>query len=63
MKTSDSDAWHRFVDLYGPVIYGWLRRSGLDAQSAEDVGQEIFVTVAKNMDRYRHERERGTFRG
>ena len=38
---SDEDAWHRFHDLYGPLIRSWLIRRGVNQQDADDVGQEV----------------------
>src|SRR4051812_22933849 len=33
-------AWRRLVDLYRPLIFGYLLRQGVEAQEAEDLTQE-----------------------
>jgi len=33
-------------DLYGPYIYRWCRRAGLQQADAADIAQEVFRTVA-----------------
>ena len=56
LKAQDAEAWKRLVRLYGPVVYGWCRRAGLRAEDAEDVGQEVFQAVARNIGSFRRER-------
>jgi RNA polymerase sigma-70 factor, ECF subfamily len=59
----DDDAWNRFVELYAPLVYGWLRfQFRLQEKDAEDVAQEVFVTVLQEMPTF-HYRAGGSFRG
>ena len=51
-----ADAW----DRYGPVVYGHARRLTRDASSAEDVTQEVFVTLWQHPERF--DPQRGTLR-
>jgi RNA polymerase sigma-70 factor (ECF subfamily) len=62
IKTNDADAWDRLVFLYSPLIYFWCHRSGLPSQEIPDVFQEVFHAVARNIHKFRHDRN-GTFRG
>jgi RNA polymerase sigma-70 factor (ECF subfamily) len=62
-KASDEQAWQRLRDLYAPLVYEWCRRAGLHAEDAADVGQEVFLAVARNLARFRHDRPQDTFRG
>jgi RNA polymerase sigma-70 factor, ECF subfamily len=64
LRTSpDDDAWGRFVDLYGPLIYQWVRvHFHLHEPDAEDVTQEVLTTVVREMPGFRYE-PRGSFRG
>jgi RNA polymerase sigma-70 factor (ECF subfamily) len=51
------------VDLYGPVIYRWCRRSGLEGEPAKDATQEVLAAVAGNMADFRRDRPGDSFRG
>ena len=49
-QPNDSHAWSRFVDRYGPQVFGWCRARGLQQADAENVTQEVlskFVNAAK----------------
>lgn len=59
----DSAAWGRFVDIYGPLIYRWLRQFGLQDHDARDVGQEVLIAVAREMPTFQYEPGKGAFRG
>src|SRR5687768_12315090 len=63
MKRGDGWAWKRLARLYGPLVYAWCRRVGLQSADAEDVLQEVFVTVAARIGEFRHSGESDTFRG
>ena len=56
----DSDAWTRFVDLYGPLVYGLARRHGLGDADAADRMQEVLLAVARGVESY--DARRGPFR-
>jgi RNA polymerase sigma-70 factor (ECF subfamily) len=59
----EADAWERLVSLYGPLVYRWCRRWGLQASDAENVGQEVFVRLATRLADFRRDRPGDTFRG
>lgn len=42
-------AWDRFVDLYSPVMYSWGNRMGLQSTDIEDVVQDTFVVVFRQI--------------
>jgi RNA polymerase sigma-70 factor (ECF subfamily) len=63
VKRGDADAWGRLARLYGPLVYAWCRRAGLQTADAEDVLQDVFVTVAARVGEFRHGGEADTFRG
>ena len=63
LKAQDPEGWRRLSRLYGPLVYRWCLRTGLQAADAEDVVQEVFRTVAQKIARFRREREGDTFRG
>lgn len=56
-------AWERLVRLYAPLVSSWCRRWGVGEQDVIDLLQEVFLSVAGNLDRFRKERPVDTFRG
>jgi RNA polymerase sigma-70 factor, ECF subfamily len=63
VKSNDQEAWRRLVHLYGPLVYAWCRRFGLQEADAADVGQDVFRTVAESIAEFHHDRKGDTFRG
>ncbi len=63
VKVRDSKAWQRIVNLHGPVVYGWARRTGLPAADAARVVQEVFRTVAVRVEEFRGDSPQESFRG
>ena len=47
------DAWNKLVSLYGPLVYWWCRRWGLQPSDAENVGQEVFMRVFEQLPAFR----------
>ncbi|MFO0976765.1 MAG: sigma-70 family RNA polymerase sigma factor [Planctomycetaceae bacterium] len=60
--TSDREAWSEFVDVYSPLVYGFLRRRSLHDSDAADVTQEVFLRVSRSIPRFIYSREQGRFR-
>src|SRR5579875_211233 len=52
-------AWERLCTLYGPIIYSWCRRGGLQDSDAADAVQEVFRSVFTHLEQFR--REGGVF--
>jgi RNA polymerase sigma-70 factor (ECF subfamily) len=63
VKARDPEAWRRLVALYTPLIYGWCRQCGLQAEDAADIGQEVFSAVAGNREGFRRGGPHASFRG
>ena len=49
--------------LYGPVIYRWCRRSGLAAEDAADVVQEVLAATVAHLPGFRRDRPGDSFSG
>jgi RNA polymerase sigma factor (sigma-70 family) len=60
---ADSDAWAEFATLYGPVVYGFARKRGLQDADASDLVQDVLRSVARNAEKLEYDPKRGTFRG
>jgi RNA polymerase sigma-70 factor (ECF subfamily) len=63
VRQRDPDAWRQLAVLYGPLVLRWCRRAGVPAVEAEDVLQEVLLTVAARIADFRHDRPGDTFRG
>jgi RNA polymerase sigma-70 factor (ECF subfamily) len=63
VRQRDAEAWRRLTVIYGPSVYGWCRRSGLQAADAADVVQQLFSSVAAHIEQFRDDRAGDTFRG
>ncbi|HJT78063.1 MAG TPA: sigma-70 family RNA polymerase sigma factor [Gemmataceae bacterium] len=58
----DAAAWRQFVDLYAPVVYGYLRKQGLQDADAADLCQDALVAVAGAVGRLEYDPAKGAFR-
>ncbi len=62
MRRMDAAAWGRLVDTFGGIVYRWCRVSGLGPHDAADVVQEVFISVARGIDRFERQKPVGSFR-
>ncbi len=62
VQENDQEAWERLVELYSPLVYFWCQESGLPAPDLNDIFQEVFHALARNINKFRP-RENGSFRG
>ena len=62
-KRGDDNGWRMLVQVYGPLVYRWLRRCGVQSADAADVMQETFLSVSKAIGRFDADRTGATFRG
>jgi len=62
IRSRSPQAWRRFVDAFGPVVYWASRRAGLDAADAADITQEVFGAVARSISDFRRDRPGDSFR-
>jgi RNA polymerase sigma-70 factor (ECF subfamily) len=58
----DADSWRRLVELYTPLLRGWLGRHALQASDADDLVQEVLAVVVRELPHFRHNRRAGAFR-
>ena len=59
----DHEAWCRFVDIYGPVLYQYALRQGLQDADAADLVQDVIRRVSAAIAEFRYDPSQGTFRG
>jgi RNA polymerase sigma-70 factor (ECF subfamily) len=63
LRAGRPEAWERFVRLYSPVIYRWCRRSGLTADDAADVFQEVLSAVMLHLSDFHRDKPQDSFSG
>ena len=59
----DQEAWGRFIDLYAPLVYGFLRKRGLQDADSADLTQDVLRQVSVAAKSLEYDAKRGTFRG
>lgn len=59
----DQQAWTQFVEVYAPLIYGYLRKRGLQDADAADLTQTCLRQVAVHVGSLEYDPRRHTFRG
>jgi RNA polymerase sigma factor (sigma-70 family) len=60
-EPADQAAWAEFVRRYGPHLYRWCRRWGLQEADAQDVTQAVLARLAAKMNSFRYD-PAGSFR-
>ena len=59
----DRQAWTQFVEVYAPLLYGYVRKRGLQDADAADLTQVCLRQVAAHMGSLEYDPGRGRFRG
>lgn len=62
IQQMDTDSWRRLVNVFGPIVYRWSRKSGVPESDAADVVQEVFASVARGISNFQREKSEGSFR-
>ena len=57
----DASDWGRLHDIYLPLITRWLRRIPGLGDESDDLAQEVFVVMVRELPRFERQRE-GSFR-
>jgi RNA polymerase sigma-70 factor (ECF subfamily) len=58
----DEATWQRFVTLYTPMLSAWLRQQGVQPADADDLTQEVFGTLLRELPHFNHDLRPGAFR-
>ena len=59
---ADANAWQEFVSIYEPFVYRFARRGGLQDADARELVQDVMLSVAKAVGRWKTDRQRARFR-
>src|SRR6185312_1828123 len=59
----DDSSWQEFFDAYSKLIYGFALKSGLTEMEVQEVVQETMISVAKQIPKFKYDRNLGSFKG
>jgi RNA polymerase sigma factor (sigma-70 family) len=59
---ADQSACHEFVEIYRPVILRLARQKGMQDADADDVAQQVLLSIAKAVELREHDPQRAKFR-
>lgn len=63
-QANDSVAWELVFTLYAPLIKRWARREGVACpDEVDNVCQEVFTKIVKNLDTFKRRTDGTSFRG
>ena len=61
-QTDESRNWNRLVELYAPLLLVWLRKYDVQKNDADDLVQEVLMTVSRDLRSFDHNGRPGAFR-
>jgi RNA polymerase sigma factor (sigma-70 family) len=61
-RRHDPASWQRLVDVYTPLLRGWLRRHFLQEADCDDLVQEVLLKVSQELPHFEHNGRTGAFR-
>lgn len=61
-NAGDVASWNEFSELYGPALFRVALKRGLQAADAENLVQEVMLSVAQTIDTWLEKDRRGSFR-
>ena len=59
---ADHEAWCQFIAIYRPLIYRVARQRGLQDADAQDLVQQVLLSVARAIDQWQADPKRARFR-
>lgn len=57
-QTDNGLAWSKFVRLYSPLLFFWVRRTGLQEADATDLVQEVFKVLVSKLADFHYDRDK-----
>jgi RNA polymerase sigma-70 factor (ECF subfamily) len=61
-READGASWKRLVDLYTPLLRGWLRRNLVPHDDVDDLVQEVMAVLVRELPHFHYDNQRGSFR-
>ena len=59
---SGAESWTRLAGIYTPLLRAWIHKYQLQASDADDLLQEILMTVSRELPEFQHSGRTGAFR-
>ena len=59
---ANESAWREFSEIYRPMVFRIARRMGLQNSDAEDVAQQVMLSVSGSIGNWTKDERKGTFR-
>lgn len=59
---SESEPWERLASIYTPLLRVWMKKYELQDSDAEDLVQEVLMTVSRELPSFEHSGRTGAFR-
>ena len=59
---SDAESWQKFYQFYAPLLTRYMKRLGLEENTANDVIQDVFVRLLQALPTFQLDKTRGRFR-
>jgi RNA polymerase sigma-70 factor (ECF subfamily) len=60
--STNHEAWREFLQLYSPLVYGFVRNRGLQDADAADLLQDVLRSVSGSIGRLDYDKQKGGFR-
>lgn len=60
--TENPDGWQRLCLLYQPLLVAWLKKYDVQSCDADDLTQEVLMSVCKSLNSFEHSGRPGAFR-
>ncbi len=61
-SSGTEQAWNQLVELYRPLVFGWLLRHDVSHHDAEDLSQDVMAVVVRELPHFEHCGSTGAFR-
>lgn len=61
-RAHDTDAWSELLERFGRLVYSWGRMKGLQPADADDLCQDVFLSVSRGLGSFRRDQEGQSFR-
>lgn len=61
-RPDDGVAWERFVQLYAPLLYRWLARTGLQEADVADLLQDVLAALVRELPTFERKPDGGFHR-
>jgi RNA polymerase sigma factor (sigma-70 family) len=61
-QSADSQSWQALADVYAPLLRRWLKAYDVQDADADDLVQEVFGTLARELPHFQHNQRVGAFR-